>query len=398
MNTTRRYQITPLVILALIALCVALFAALVMSKTERGTTHTAGTAVAGEQFTWRMVTTWPKNFPGLGTNAEMFANIVEKMSGGRLTIHVHGAGEIVPAMGVFDAVSSGSVELGHGAAYYWRGKAPASQFFTTVPFGMNAQEMNGWLSHGGGLELWRKLYEPFNLIPYPSGSTGIQMAGWFNKEINSLDDLRGLKMRIPGLAGEVFNRAGGTSVNIPGGELFTAMQTGVIDAAEWVGPANDLAFGFHQVAKYYYYPGWHEPGSTMELIINKDKYESLPNDLQAIITHAARAVNQDMLDHYTATNNTALETLVNQHGVELRRLPDEVLTKLRRITEQVFIEQAEQNAMFAKVWESYKSFQSKADAWHKISEQTYYQIREETAPQQLKGTSISPEQPASIKN
>ena len=380
MNTARRFQFTPIVILALIALCVALFAALVMSKADQGKAQATGPAVSGQQYHWRMVTTWPKNFPGLGTTAEKFASIVGEMSGGRLTIHVHGAGEIVPAMGVFDAVSSGSVEVGHGGAYYWRGKAPASQFFTTVPFGMNAQEMNGWLFHGGGLELWREVYEPFNLLPFPSGNTGIQMAGWFNKEINTLDDLRGLKMRIPGLAGEVFNRAGGTSVNIPGGELYTAMQTGVIDAAEWVGPANDLAFGFHQVAKYYYYPGWHEPGSTMELIVNKSAFESLPQDLQAIVTYAARASNQDMLDQYTATNNAALQALVNDHGVELRRLPDEVLQELRRITEQVFIEQAEQDAMFAKVWESYKSFQAKAAAWHKVSEQTYYKVREETAP------------------
>ncbi|WP_339899702.1 TRAP transporter substrate-binding protein [uncultured Gilvimarinus sp.] len=380
MSTTRRFQFTPIVILALIALCVALFAALVMSKADQGKAQATGPAVSGQQYQWRMVTTWPKNFPGLGTTAEKFASIVGEMSGGRLTIHVHGAGEIVPAMGVFDAVSSGSVEVGHGGAYYWRGKAPASQFFTTVPFGMNAQEMNGWLFHGGGLELWREVYEPFNLLPFPSGNTGIQMAGWFNKEINTLDDLRGLKMRIPGLAGEVFNRAGGTSVNIPGGELYTAMQTGVIDAAEWVGPANDLAFGFHQVAKYYYYPGWHEPGSTMELIVNKSAFESLPEDLQAIVTYAARASNQDMLDQYTATNNAALQALVNDHGVELRRLPDEVLQELRRITEQVFIEQAEQDAMFAKVWESYKSFQAKAAAWHKVSEQTYYKVREETAP------------------
>jgi len=379
MHPTRPHRFTPLVILALIALCVALFAALVMSKAQQGSVQVAGQAMAGQHFKWRMVTTWPKNFPGLGTTAEEFAGMVNRMSDGRLTIHVHGAGEIVPAMGVFDAVSSGSVEMGHGGAYYWRGKAAASQFFTTVPFGMNAQEMNAWLTHGDGLTLWRELYEPFGLIPFAAGNTGIQMAGWFNKEINTLDDLRGLKMRIPGLAGEVFNRAGGTSVNIPGGELYTALQTGVIDAAEWVGPANDLAFGFHQVAKYYYYLGWQEPGSTLELIVNKRAFESLPDDLQAIVTHAARAANQDMLDLYTATNNAALETLVNDHGVQLRRLPDDVLNKLRRITEQVFIEQAAQDPVFNKVWQSYKTFQAKADAWHKVSEQVYYQVREETA-------------------
>ncbi|UTF58879.1 TRAP transporter substrate-binding protein [Gilvimarinus sp. DA14] len=377
MTQSRSFNFAPIIILALVALCVALFAALVMSKTQQfGSTQNEGTAQQQQSFRWRMVTTWPKNFPGLGTTAEKFARMVNEMSGGRLTIHVHGAGEIVPAMGVFDAVSSGSVEMGHGGAYYWRGKSPATQFFTTVPFGMNAQEMNGWLHHGGGLELWREVYEPFNIIPFAGGNTGIQMAGWFNKEINSLADLKGLKMRIPGLAGEVFNRAGGTSVNIPGGELYTALQTGVIDAAEWVGPANDLAFGFHEVARYYYYPGWHEPGSTLEILVNKPAFEKLPADLQAIVTYAARAANQDMLDQYTATNNAALNTLVNEHGVQLRRLPDEVLHELHAMTEQVFIEQAQQNDMFAKVWQSYKDFKQKSGDWHKVSEEAYYQVRE----------------------
>ncbi|WP_051083976.1 TRAP transporter substrate-binding protein [Gilvimarinus chinensis] len=387
MTQSRSFNVTPLVILALVALCIVLFAALVMSKTQPfGSTQSEGIPQHQQTFRWRMVTTWPKNFPGLGTTAEEFASMVNDMSGGRLTIHVHGAGEIVPAMGVFDAVSSGSVEMGHGGAYYWRGKSPATQFFTTVPFGMNAQEMNGWLHHGGGLELWRQVYEPFNIIPFAGGNTGIQMAGWFNKEINSLADLKGLKMRIPGLAGEVFNRAGGTSVNIPGGELYTALQTGVIDAAEWVGPANDLAFGFHEVARYYYYPGWHEPGSTLEILVNKPAFEKLPADLQTIVTYAARAANQDMLDQYTATNNAALNTLVNQHGVQLRRLPDEVLHELHAMTEQVFIEQAEQNDMFAKVWQSYKDFKQKSADWHKVSEESYYEIRSQNIQSEIKPT------------
>lgn len=382
MTQSRSFNVTPLVIIALVALCVVLFAALVMSKAGDKSSAQSGVAVDQQTYRWRMVTTWPKNFPGLGTTAEEFASMVNEMSGGRLTIQVHGAGEIVPAMGVFDAVSSGSVEMGHGGAYYWRGKSPATQFFTTVPFGMNAQEMNGWLHHGGGLELWREVYEPFNIIPFAGGNTGIQMAGWFNKEINSLDDLKGLKMRIPGLAGEVFNRAGGASVNIPGGELYTALQTGVIDAAEWVGPANDLAFGFHEVARYYYYPGWHEPGSTLEILVNKPAYENLPADLQAIVTYAARAANQDMLDQYTATNNAALKTLVEEHDVQLRKLPNEVLAELKQMTEQVFIEQAEQNEMFARVWESYRDFQSKAGEWHEVSEETYYQARRNAADAQ----------------
>ncbi len=264
-----------------------------------------------------------------------------------------------------------------GGSYYWRGKAPAAQFFTTIPFGMNAQEMNAWLHHGGGLELWREVYAPFNIIPFPGGNTGIQMAGWFNKEINSIEDLRGLKMRIPGLAGDVFNRAGGSSVNIPGGELYTSLQTGVIDAAEWVGPSNDQAFGFDQIAQYYYYPGWQEPGSTLELLVNKPAFEALPKDLQAIVTHAARAANQDMLDQYTARNPRALNDMVAKEGTELRRLPDDVIQRLYAISQEIFQEQAELDPLFRKVWESYREFLAEVTDYHKITEHTYYDIREQ---------------------
>ena len=243
---------------------------------------TAGTVDIQKTYKWKLVTTWPKNYPGLGTAPENFAKKVEAMSGGRIQIKVFGAGQLVPAFEVFDAVSQGTAEVGHGAAYYWTGKSKATGFFTSVPFGLNAQEMNGWLHYGGGLELWRELYSPFNLIPFAGGSTGVQMAGWFNREINSMEDIKGLKMRIPGLGGDVITRAGGVSVTMPGGELYTSMQTGVIDATEWVGPYNDLAFGFHQVAKYYYYPGWHEPGPVLELIVNKDAYATLPEDLSLI--------------------------------------------------------------------------------------------------------------------
>ena len=193
---------------------------------------------AKTEHKWKMVTTWPKNFPGLGTGANKLAELIGEMSGGRITVKVYGAKELVPAFEVFDAVSRGTAEMGHGAAYYWKGKSEAAQFFSTVPFGMTAQEMNGWLYYGGGLELWTELYAGFDLVPAPAGNTGVQMGGWFNKEINSVDDLKGLKMRIPGLGGEVLKRAGGTPVNLPGGELFTSLQSGAIDATEWVGPTT----------------------------------------------------------------------------------------------------------------------------------------------------------------
>ena len=329
-----------------------------------------------QTFNWKLVTTWPKNFPGLGLAPEYFAENVERMSNGRLKIKVFGAGQLVPAFEVFDAVSQGTAEMGHGAAYYWQGKIPASAFFTAVPFGLNAQEMNAWLHYGGGLELWRELYEPFNLVPYAGGNTGVQMAGWFNREIKSMDDIRGLRMRIPGLGGEVISRAGGLAVNIPGGELYTSMQTGVIDATEWVGPYNDLAFGFHQVAKYYYYPGWHEPGPTLELIINKQAYASLPDDLQSIVEVAARAANQDMLDEYTARNNAALVELVETYGVQVKKLPDDVIAGLQQLSVEVVEELAAKDAQTRRIADSLKAFAEQSKAYHAISEEAYYNARE----------------------
>ena len=330
-----------------------------------------------QTYKWKMVTSWPKNFPGLGTAPERFSKMVDDMSAGRLKVKVYGAGELVPALQVFDAVSQGTAEMGHSGAYYWKGKTPAAQFFTTVPFGLTAQEMNGWIYHGGGLELWQELYAPFNLIPLAGGNTGVQMAGWFNKEINSVEDLEGLKMRIPGLGGEVLKRAGGTPVTLPGGELFTSLQTGTIDATEWVGPYNDLAFGLHKAAKYYYYPGWHEPGSMMELTVNKPAFESLPKDLQVIVTTAAKAINADMLAEYTARNNAALTELVEKHGVDLRALPTDVLNKLRDLSKEVVAEVAAQDPASQKVYDSYIKYRDSVVKYHSISEQAFINARDE---------------------
>jgi len=268
------------------------------------------------------------------------------------------------------------VQMGHGAAYYWKGKVPIAQFFTAIPFGLTAQEMNGWLLHGGGMELWEELYDRFDLIPIAGGNTGVQMAGWFNKEINSLSDLQGMKMRIPGLGGEVFERAGGTAVNLPGGEIFTSLQTGVIDATEWVGPYNDLAFGLHQVAKYYYYPGWQEPGPTLEVIINKQAYESLPEDLAEILKQATLAINNDLLAEYTARNNAALSELVNQHGVLLRRLPDDVLDELKKISEEVIAEIVDDDPLSQRIYQSFMQYKEGVVNYHEISERAYINTRD----------------------
>lgn len=333
-------------------------------------------ATGAEKYKWKMVTTWPKNFPGLGTGANNLAKLITEMSGGRIDVKVYGAKELVPAFEVFDAVSRGTAEMGHGAAYYWKGKSEAAQFFAAVPFGLTAQEMNGWLYHGGGMALWEQIYDRFNLIPAAAGNTGVQMGGWFNKQINSLGDLKGLKMRIPGLGGEVLKRAGGTPVNLPGGELYTSLQSGAIDATEWVGPYNDLAFGLYKAAKYYYYPGWHEPGTTLEAMVNKDAFNKLPKDLQSIVLNACKVVNQDMLAEYTARNNAALHTLVNKHNVDLREFPDDVLAKLRQLSDEVVAEVAAKDKLTKQVYESFRTFRDQVMEWHKVSEQAYLRARE----------------------
>ena len=341
----------------------------------QGTASGSG-AVDAKVYEWKMVTTWPKNLPGLGTAPERLADRLRVMSNGRLDIKVYGAGELVPALEVFDAVSQGTAQMGHGAAYYWRGKNPATAMFATVPFGMNAQEMNGWLHYGGGMALWRELYAQFNLVPFAAGNSGVQMAGWFNKEINSIDDLQGLRMRIPGIGGEVLARAGGVPVILPGGEIFTALQTGAIDATEWVGPYNDLAFSLHTAAKYYYYPGWHEPGPILEAIVNQQAWDSLPPDLQAMVETATQAINEDLLSEFTARNNAALETLINEHGVELRRLPDDVIAALQAASAEVVAEIGEADPLAKRIYDSYMAYFAEVRRYHAISEQAYLNVRD----------------------
>ena len=345
------------------------------SRQEEAQQTTGTERAAGDTIEWRMVTTWPRDFPGLGTGANYLADLIGRLSGGRMSVKVYGAGELVDAFGIFDLVSDGGAEMGHGAAYYWKGKSQAAQFFAAVPFGLTAQEMNAWLYHGGGLELWREVYAPFGLEPTAGGNTGVQMGGWFNREIESVEDLKGLKMRIPGLGGEVLKRAGGTPVSLPGGEIFTSLETGAIDATEWVGPYNDLAFGLHKAAQYYYYPGWHEPGTTLECFVNQAALRELPEDLQSVVINATRVANQDMLAEFTARNNRALQTLVEEHGVELRRFPDDVLARLRTLSDEVVAEVAASDEMSRKVYDSFTAFRDEAMAWHDVSERAYLNAR-----------------------
>ncbi|WP_343351771.1 TRAP transporter substrate-binding protein [Pseudomonas sediminis] len=329
---------------------------------------------SSQTFNWKMVTSWPKNFPGVGVGAERFAKLVDEMSNGRLKVKVYAAGELVPAMEVFDAVSRGTAEMGHGAPYYWKGKVPAAQFFCASPFGPNAQEMNAWLHRGGGQQLWEEVYKPFGVLPMACGNTGVQTAGWFNKEMNSVDDFKGLKMRTPGLGGEVLTKMGGTVVNMPAGEIFTAMQTGAIDATEWIGPYNDLALGLHKAAKYYYTPGWQEPSVLFELDVNIKAWETLPADLQAIVRAAARDVNGDMLDDYNAKNMEAMEQL-KADGVEVRRLPDEVLARLKEVAAEVVDASAAADPAATKVWEHQKAYLKRLYEYAESNEKDIYNIR-----------------------
>ena len=315
-----------------------------------------GGSQSTERFEWSCVTSWPPKFPGLGMGVENLADRINAASNGRLKIKVYGGGELVPAFEVFDAVSRGAVEIGHDASYYHKGKIDAAQFFTAIPFGMNAAELSAWLHYGGGHELWRELYEPFNIVPFPCGSTGVQMGGWFNREINSVNDLKGLKMRIPGLGGEVIRRAGGTPVTLPGAEIFTSLQTGVIDATEWVGPYNDVAFGLHKAAKYCYYPGWQEPGAGLELMVNADAWASLPADLQAIVDIACQAITTDMLAEYTHGNAAALQQLIDDPNVDVRPFPDDVLRLLKRHALDIVNETSAIDSAWKLIADSYYAF------------------------------------------
>ncbi len=336
----------------------------------------AAPAVQSQQrFKWKMVTTWPKDFPALGTGANNLAHSIEALSDGRLHVKVYGAGELVPASGVFDAVSGGTAEMGHGAAYYWKGKHEATQFFSAVPFGLNAAEINGWLRYGGGQSLWDELYADFNLRAFPVGNTGVQMGGWFNREINTLSDFSGLVMRMPGLGGEVLRRLEVTVKALPGGEIFQALKTGAIDATEWVGPYNDLAFGLHQAAQYYYWPGWHEPGTALECMVNKQALEALPADLQAVVEYACQAANDDMSSEFTARNSQALKTLVDEHGVQLRRFSDELLAQIGKVSAEVVAEIAGQDPFSSRVYDSFDAFRKNSIAYTRISEEAYTQAR-----------------------
>ena len=330
---------------------------------------------AQEKIEWKMVTSWPKNSPGPGVTAQRLVDRIAQMSNGRLTIKLYGAGELVPPLAVFDTVSAGTAEMGHTASFFWQGKAKASVFFTAVPFGLTAGEHHAWIYHGGGQTLWDELYGQFNIKPFMAGNTGIGMGGWFKKEVNSLDDLRGLKYRIPGLGGAILQRLGAVPVSIAPGEIFTALQSGVVDGAEFLGPWSDLGFGFYKAASYYYWPGFHEPNGSGECLINRASWDALADDLKEIVNAACAAENAYSLAETEWGNAAALETLVNEHGVQVRAFPEDVLQAAKTAAAEVLAEFDQGDDITKRIYQSFSIAQQRATNWSRISTLAFLSAR-----------------------
>lgn len=333
----------------------------------------APNVIAQPKFQWRLSTTWTPAFDVLQGAAQRLAKLVDEMSGGRLKIQVFAGGELMPAFGCFDACQQGTIEAFMGAPYYWAGKEPGMQWFSAVPFGLNPDGMMGWYLHGDGLKLWEEVYSAFNLVPRPGPSTGPQMAGWFRRKINRPADYKGIKMRIPGLGGKVVARAGGAVVLTPGGEIYTALERGVIDAAEWVGPHDDMKIGLHNTARYYYYPGWHEPGTTTEFGFNRKAYETLPVDLRRIVDEAAAAIQTYGLKEYDWKNALALQKLRTdfKSKVEIVAYSTETLKELKKLTLDVLKEESEKSPAARKVSASVNKFQALIHDWSAVAEGSY---------------------------
>ena len=322
-----------------------------------------------------MVSTWPRDFPGLGTGAQRFAKRLTDMTDGRMKINYFAAGERVKAFDSFDEVASGNAQMYHAAEYYWKGKHPGWAYFCSVPFGLTYTEMNAWMRFRGGQELYDELAAPFGIKGLPCGSTGSQMGGWFRKEINSPDDLKGLKMRIPGLGGDVMAKLGVSPVSLPGGQIYENLISGAIDATEWVGPWNDGFMKFYEAAKYYYYPGMHEAGAMLALGMNKKWWDGLSKSDQLTIEACASMENDVVMAEFNAKNGEALTKLVNEQGVKLREFNDDVYDAFGEASEEVFAETRKHSKLAAKIHDSFASARRELGGWSKISEQAYYNQR-----------------------
>lgn len=325
--------------------------------------------VSRPRVEWRMATSWPRSLDVAFGAAETIATKVSELTGGRFTISLFEAGELAPPLQVLDAVQRGSVECGHTAGYYYVNKSPAFAFSTTVPFGFNAQQQNAWL-YDSGRELLQGLYADFNIISFPAGNTSAQMGGWFKRQIQTPDDLKGLKMRMPGLGGAVMGRLGVTVQNLPGSELLAAFQQGTIEAAEWVGPHDDEQLGLNTVAQYYYYPGWHEPGTGYELQINQRAWERLPLEYQEAVKVAASEANFSMLARYDAANRLAMQRLLKS-GVILTPWSPEILQAARTAAFELYEETASQDATYRQIYTQWKTFRAELFQWHQFNELGY---------------------------
>ena len=325
---------------------------------------------------WRMVTSWPKRLPGPGMSAERVAERIATLSGGRLTIAVSAAGEVVPAFEVLDAVGGGVAEIGHTASFYWQGKMPAAAYFTTVPFGLTPAEHVAWVEAGGGQALWDALYAPFGAKPFMGGNTGVCMGGWFRRDIRALADVQGLKIRSLGLGGEVYRRLGAVPQTTPPGEILTSLQSGVLDAAEFVGPGTDISLGLYRTASGYYGPGFNKPNGTGECIVSLRAFEGLDAELKAIVAHACAAEAGYALSEMERLNAEALAALVERHGVQLRTFPSEVVAAARRHAADVLADLAARSEMARKVHDSYVAFRDRTAPWSKVSIRAVLEARE----------------------
>ncbi len=332
-------------------------------------------AIAKERVEAVMVTTWPRDFPGLGTGAQRVAKRISDMTDGRIQVQYFAGGERVKPFDSFDEVASGNAQLYHAADYYWKGKHPGWAYFTAVPFGLTYTEINAWLQWGGGQELWDELAAGFGLKCMRCGNTGVQMGGWFRKEIESADDLKGLKMRIPGLGGDVMAKLGASPVSLPGSQIYENLISGAIDATEWVGPWNDSFMKFYEAAKYYYYPGMHEPGSALSLGANKKWWDKLSKSDQLTIEAAALAENDIMMAEYNAKNGEWLAKLINEQGVKLRRFNDDVYDAFGEAAEEVFQGVVAHSDLAKRIHQSFLKSRKEVGAWAKISDQAYVEQR-----------------------
>ena len=335
----------------------------------------AAPAIAQGKMQLKMVTSWPKNFPGLGTAPEDFATLVSAMTDGRFDIRVFGGGELVPALKCNDAVQEGTADMYHSADYYYQGKLKGYAYFTAVPMGLTATEIEAWIAYGGGQELWDEAGAQFGIKHLVGGNTGVQMGGWFAKPVTTVEDFKGLKMRIPGLGGDVVNALGGTSVTLAGAEILPALQAGTIDAAEWVGPWNDLAFGFQKVVKHYHYPGFHEPGAQLGFGLSTKLWDSLSDTDKKIFENAAWAVQCKNFAQFNFENARALQTLVNEHQVQLHEFSDDLYKKIGEATVDVLDKASNADPLSKKIHDSYMKFKKEAAMWSRIGDQGYMNKR-----------------------